>query len=168
MRYAQIRKYDVANGEGIRATIFVTGCSHKCKNCFNEIYQDFAYGDIWTEKQTEEVIGYLKDSAVSGLTLLGGEPMQQLPELTDIIRQIKREVSKSIWIYSGYTYDQILADKNRLDLLKECDVLVDGLFIDELKDLKLKFRGSSNQRIIKIKESLETGRVILYYGDQNI
>lgn len=161
MRYAQIRKYDVANGKGIRSTIFVTGCTHNCKNCFNKEYQDFSFGDIWTDEQTKEVIGYLKDPAVAGLTLLGGEPMQNTA-LTQILREIKKEVDKNIWIYSGYTFEQILEDQKRFELLNECDVLVDGLFVEELKDLKLKFRGSSNQRIIDIKKSLENQEVVMY------
>ncbi|NLW52142.1 MAG: anaerobic ribonucleoside-triphosphate reductase activating protein [Tissierellia bacterium] len=161
MRYAQIRKYDVANGEGIRSTIFVTGCTHNCKNCFNQEYQDFTYGDIWSDEQTKQIISYLQDPAVSGLTLLGGEPMQNYG-LIEVLRDIKKEVNKNIWIYSGYTFEQILEEPKRLELLKECDVLVDGLFIDELKDLKLKFRGSSNQRIIDIKQSLEQNKIVNY------
>lgn len=161
MRYAQIRKYDVANGDGIRSTIFVTGCTHNCHNCFNKEYQDFNFGDKWTDKETRTVIEYLKDSAVKGLTLLGGEPMQNL-ELTQVLRDIKKEVDKNIWIYSGYTFEQIISDPRRLELLKECDVLVDGLFVEELKDLKLKFRGSSNQRIIDVEKSLNKNQVVLY------
>lgn len=161
MRYGQIRKYDIANGEGIRTSIFVTGCSHKCPGCFNGDYQDFSNGSLWTDEETSLVIDYLKDPSVSGLTLLGGEPMQNLA-LTSIVREIKKEVDKNIWIYSGYTFEEILLDKNKLDLLKECDVLVDGLFVEELKDLKLAFRGSSNQRVIDIKKSLEEKRPVLY------
>lgn len=160
MRYAQIRKYDVANGEGIRTSIFVTGCTHKCPFCFNESYQDFSFGEIWTKVQTELVIKYLKDDAVSGLTLLGGEPMQNT-WLTEVIREIKKEINKSIWVYSGYTYEQIIEDGKRKELLLECDVLVDGLYINELRDLKLKFRGSSNQRIIDIQKSIKENRAIL-------
>lgn len=161
MKFAQIRKYDIANGEGIRCSIFVSGCTHRCKNCFNEEYQDFNYGNNWTDDETQLIIEYLKDDNISGLTLLGGEPMQNL-YLIDVIRKVKKEVNKNIWIYSGYTYDQILNDNKKLELLKECDVLVDGLFVEELLDLKLKFRGSSNQRIIDIKKSLEKNEIIEY------
>ena len=161
MRYGQIRKYDIANGEGIRTSIFVTGCSHKCPGCFNGDYQDFSHGKLWTEEETSLVIAYLKDPSVSGLTLLGGEPMQNLA-LTSVVKEIKKEVDKNIWIYSGYTFEEILIDKKKLDLLKECDVLVDGLFVEELKDLKLAFRGSSNQRVIDIKKSLEEKKPVLY------
>ena len=161
MRYAQIRKMDIANGEGIRVSIFVTGCTHKCKGCFNGAYQDFAFGEIWTDDTTKEVINYLKNDVIDGLTLLGGEPMQNLG-LIDILRKIKEEVEKSIWIYSGYTFEQIISDEKKLALLKECDVLVDGLFVEDLLDLKLRFRGSSNQRIIDIKKSLDEKQVCLY------
>ncbi len=161
MRYAQIRPLDVANGEGIRVSLFVTGCTHRCPECFNEAYQDFNFGQEWTEETTAELIRYLKRPEISGLTLLGGEPMQNL-ELTEILREIKNQVQKSIWIYSGYTFEQIVSNPERLALLRECDVLVDGLFVAALKDLRLRFRGSSNQRIIDISSSLASGEVRIY------
>ncbi len=161
MKYGQIRQYDIANGTGIRVSIFVTGCTHHCPDCFNEEYQDFKAGDLWTQEQTDLVIKYLKDPKVDGLTLLGGEPMQNL-ELVSIIREIKEQVDKPVWIYSGYTFEQIIADSKKLELLKEGQVLVDGLFQKDLKDLKLKFRGSSNQRIIDIQKSIEENRVVLW------
>nr|WP_072514538.1 anaerobic ribonucleoside-triphosphate reductase activating protein [Ndongobacter massiliensis] len=159
MRYAQIRPFDVANGVGVRTTIFVTGCTNHCPSCFNPSYQDFSFGEVWTEKETETVIGYLKKPVVAGLTLLGGEPMQNL-ELTKIVRKIRAAVDTNIWVYSGYTYEQILADPAKKALLDECDVLVDGLFVEALLDLKLKFRGSSNQRILDIKRSEEAGHPV--------
>lgn len=161
MKYGQIRQYDIANGRGIRVSIFVTGCTHHCPDCFNEEYQDFKAGELWTQEQTDLVIKYLKDPNVDGLTLLGGEPMQNL-ELVSIIREIKEQVDKPVWIYSGYTFEQIIADSKKLELLKEGQVLVDGLFQKDLKDLKLKFRGSSNQRIIDIQKSIEENRVVLW------
>ena len=161
MNYAQIRKYDVANGTGIRTVIFVTGCTHNCRNCFNKDYQDFNYGELWTDAETEKVIEYLEDDNVSGLTLLGGEPMQNL-DLIEVLKSVRARVNKPIWVYSGYTYEEILENKKRTELLELCDVLVDGRFVEELKDLKLKFRGSSNQRIIDIKKSLEQGKVVLF------
>lgn len=162
MKYAQIRKFDIANGPGIRSTIFVSGCSHACQGCFNQEYQDFDYGNDWTEQSTEEIISYLKDPNIKGLSLLGGEPMESAEDLVQIIRQIKDQVPKDIWIYSGYTFEQILEDPDKKALLKECQVLVDGLFIEDLKDLSLKFRGSSNQRIIDIEKSLKGSSPILY------
>lgn len=162
MNFAQIRKYDVANGPGIRTTIFVTGCTHKCHNCFNEEYQDFNFGNPWTRKETDEVIEDLKLDEVKGLTVLGGEPFQNEVDLLQILRDIKKEVQKDIWIFSGYTYEEILKDQDKKKLLEECDVLVDGRFVEALKDLSLRFRGSSNQRIIDIKKSLEANELVLF------
>ena len=162
MNFAQIRKYDVANGPGIRTTIFVTGCTHKCHNCFNEDYQDFDFGDPWTQRETDEVIEDLKLDEVKGLTILGGEPFQNEVDLLQVIRDIKKEVQKDIWIFSGYTYEEILKDEDKKKLLEECDVLVDGRFVEALKDLSLRFRGSSNQRIIDVQKSLESNEVVLF------
>ena len=162
MNFAQIRKYDVANGPGIRTTIFVTGCTHKCHNCFNEEYQDFDFGDPWTQKETDEVIEDLKLDEVKGLTILGGEPFQNEVDLLQVLRDIKKEVQKDIWIFSGYTYEEILKDEDKKKLLEECHVLVDGRFVEALKDLSLRFRGSSNQRIIDVQISLESNEVVLF------
>ncbi|MDU5471529.1 MAG: anaerobic ribonucleoside-triphosphate reductase activating protein [Peptoniphilus harei] len=162
MNFAQIRKYDVANGPGIRTTIFVTGCTHKCHNCFNEEYQDFDFGDPWTQRETDEVIEDLKLDEVRGLTILGGEPFQNEVDLLEVLRDIKKEVQKDIWIFSGYTYEEILKDQDKKKLLEECDVLVDGRFVEALKDLNLRFRGSSNQRIIDVQKSLESNEVVLF------
>lgn len=162
MRYGQIRKYDIANGIGIRTSIFVTGCTHNCKFCFNRDYMDFNYGEIWTDETTNLVIEYLSDNNISGLTILGGEPMQNATELLKIVKKIKKSINKNIWIYSGYTFEEIISDDDRYNLLKECDILVDGRFDYKLKDLTLKFRGSSNQRIIDVKKTLETGEIVLY------
>lgn len=157
--FAQIRKYDVANGFGIRVSIFVTGCTHKCPGCFNELYQDPNYGQPWTQEQTDLVIEYMNDPAVKGLTLLGGEPFQNT-WLVEVLRKVKKVTNKEIWAYSGYIYDKLIEDPKRLEMLKECDVLIDGPFIMEKKDLRLKFRGSSNQRVIDVKKTLESGMVV--------
>ncbi len=163
MRYGQIRHYDIANGEGIRTSIFVTGCTHKCPNCFNEEYQDFQAGNEWTESETEQIIDYLSDPNVAGLTLLGGEPMQNVDGLCKVVRAVRAaQPGKTVWIYSGYTWEEIIADEERLSLLRLCDVLVDGRFIDALRDPALRFRGSSNQRVINIAESLLADEVVLH------
>lgn len=162
MNHAQIRKYDVANGPGIRTTIFVTGCTHNCKECFNKEYQDFNFGDPWTEKETEMVKDYLNQPEVAGLTVLGGEPFQNVEGLVPLLKEIRKSTDKDIWIFSGDTFETIMADEKKFELLKLCDVLVDGPFVNELKDLRLKFRGSSNQRIIKIKDSIEEDKVVLW------
>ena len=168
MRYGQIRKYDIANGEGIRSTVFVTGCTHGCYNCFNEEYQDFNAGEVWTEKETELLIEYLQDPRVSGLTLLGGEPFQNVEGLLPVVKKIRQCSDKSIWVYSGYTLEEILLCERRKELLSYCDVLIDGRFMDELKDPSLKFRGSKNQRILNGQESLRTGKAVFFYDDDRI
>ena len=166
MRYGQIRQYDIANGPGIRATVFVTGCSRRCVNCFNEEYQDFNAGSEWTAAETERLISYLQDDTNSGLTLLGGEPMENAEDLLELVQAVRRAVpEKSIWVYSGFLYEEILAQPARKALLEACDVLVDGPFVDALKDPGLYFRGSSNQRIIDVAKSREAGKAMLLWPD---
>ena len=162
MNYGQIRQYDIANGPGIRTSIFVTGCSINCKNCFNKDYQNSNYGNPWTEKEDEIIISYLNDPNVSGLTILGGEPFENTHGLISLLKKIK--TNKSIWIYSGYTYEYLIKNYKTLELLKLVDVLVDGPFIEGLKDLNLYYRGSRNQRIIDVKESLLNDELILLDG----
>lgn len=165
MNFAQIREYDVANGPGIRVSFFVTGCTHRCYNCFNPEYQDFNFGDIWTKDTTKMIINYLNKDQISGLSIIGGEPFQNAKDLTLIIKDIKKEVNKDIWVWSGYTFDEIIDDQVKKELLEEIDVLVDGRFVERLKDLTLKFRGSSNQRIIDVKKSLENDKIVLHYSN---
>lgn len=161
MRYGQIRKYDVANGPGVRTSLFVTGCKHNCFNCFNKDYQDFKAGRLWTGEDRDRLIEYLSLDQVKGLSLLGGEPMENAGELVDIIRDIKQFIKKDIWLWSGFRLEEIMEDEDKLALLREVDVLVDGKFVEKLKDLNLKFRGSSNQRIIDVRASLDSGRPVL-------
>ena len=162
MNYGQIRQYDIANGPGIRTSIFVTGCSLNCKNCFNKDYQNPKFGKTWTEKEDEIIISYLNDPNVSGLTILGGEPFENTHGLISLLKRIN--TNKSIWIYSGYTYEYLIKNNKTLELLKLVDVLVDGPFIEGLKDLNLYYRGSRNQRIIDVKESLLNDELILLDG----
>nr|WP_300001789.1 anaerobic ribonucleoside-triphosphate reductase activating protein [Tissierella sp.] len=164
MKYAQIRKYDVANGLGVRTSIFVTGCTHKCYNCFNEEYQDFDHGETWTDEQTNQIIKNLKNDHIAGLSILGGEPMQNAPGLISMIKRVKEHSNKDIWLWSGYSYEDILEDQDRKSLLEELDVLIDGRFIEKKKDLTLKFRGSSNQRVIDVKKSLSSGEIVIFAG----
>lgn len=162
MRYGQIRQYDIANGEGIRTSIFVTGCTHCCYNCFNKEYQDFNAGSEWTDKETELIVSYVQNPNCAGLTLLGGEPFQNVEGLLPVVAAVRlAEPNKKIWAYSGYTWDDIVSDPIRISLLKQVDILVDGRFVEELKDPSLRFRGSSNQRIIDVKSSLTAEEVIL-------
>lgn len=165
MKYAQIRKYDIANGVGIRTSVFFSGCTHDCFNCFNKEYQDFDFGEEFTQKQIDEVIYYLSKDEVSGLTILGGEPLQQnYEDMINFLIQVRKATQKSIWIYSGYTYEEILNCEKKTNIISYCNVLVDGRYEDNLKNLKLKFRGSTNQRIIDIHNSLNEGKVVIMKG----
>lgn len=165
MRYAQLREFDVANGPGIRSTVFVTGCTFACPGCFNGLYQDFKYGEIWTPDVTVKLAKWLRNPYVSGLTVLGGEPMQQGNELAQILQLLRSMVAESdsensgrnlnIWLFSGYKIEQIVQNPVQIKILEQCDTLVDGLFQIAQKDLMLRFRGSANQRVLDVKKSLQ-------------
>lgn len=156
MKYAKIRRRDISNGPGVRVTLFVSGCTHKCQGCFNKEAQDFNYGKEFTDETVEEILEYMKDPNIVGFNLLGGEPLQQGSELLlYLLKEIKKQTGKSIWVWSGYTYEQIfnLETLYGVQILSYCDVLVDGKFMEWKKDLSLKYRGSSNQRIIDLNHS---------------
>lgn len=164
MYYADYKKYDFLNGTGIRHSLFVSGCTHCCKNCFNKQAWNFGYGQKFDKNAQQQIINDFKipERKIQGLSLLGGEPMDNTKDLIPFIKRFKEElIDKDIWIWSGYTFEQIIKDANKLELLKLCDVLVDGKFMEKLKNLKLKFRGSENQRIIDIQESLKEKEVVL-------
>lgn len=174
MNYADIKQYDVANGIGIRVSLFVSGCNHHCKNCFNEEAWDFSYGNPFTEDKIEEIIGYLNSPYIAGLSLLGGEPFEHANQigLLPLLKRVKEIYpDKNIWCYSGYTFDKDIMNtmypkwEETQILLSYLDILVDGKFIEELKNPSLRFRGSSNQRIIKVQESMKAGEVILLEGN---
>lgn len=162
MKYAKIRKLDVTNGPGIRTTLFVSGCTHNCKDCFNKEQQDFNYGEEFTKEIEDEFIEYTKARQVKGVNILGGEPMQQVKDntLLNLLKRIRIETNKPIWLWSGYTLEEILRDEKRLEILKEVDVLIDGRFEADKRDIMLKYRGSSNQRVIDVKRTLKEDRVI--------
>ncbi|WP_099203594.1 anaerobic ribonucleoside-triphosphate reductase activating protein [Miniphocaeibacter massiliensis] len=162
MRYAQIREFDVANGPGVRTTIFVTGCTIGCKNCFNKEYQDFNFGTVWTDEETKQILNNLSSDIIEGLTILGGEPFDNTEGLLKVVLDIRKKSNKSIWIFSGRVFEKLIEVENNKKLLKLCDVLVDGPFIEEKKNLRLKFRGSENQRIIDLKKTFENNEVIIY------
>lgn len=178
MNYADIKRCDVANGLGVRTSLFVSGCTHHCKGCFNSETWDFQYGNPFTDAQIEEILENLKPSHIAGLTVLGGEPFepQNQPDVLKTVKRVKEVYpDKDIWVYSGYLFDRDILGKmcKESDVTKELityiDVLVDGEFIEEKKNLKLVFRGSENQRIIKVPESLATGEIVLWeheYGKQ--
>lgn len=170
MYYVAIKPHDVANGPGVRVSLFVSGCTHHCKNCFNKVAWDFHYGTPFTEEVMDELIALLKRPFIDGLSLLGGEPfeLENQKGLLPFMRRVKEECpDKSVWAYSGYLFDkQLLKQAETEEVTKELltyiDVLVDGKFVEELKSPKLNFRGSSNQRIIKVPESLKANKVILH------
>ena len=172
MHYATIKKFDIANGEGVRVSIFVSGCSHKCPGCFNDIAWPFEYGEEFTKEVEDEIIEACRNSYIKGLSLLGGEPFEKINQLglISLIRRFKQEFpTKTIWCYSGYLFDQdILNKESRIqteltrELIGYIDVLVDGKFEIALKDISLKFKGSSNQRIIDVQESLKQNTVVLH------
>ena len=171
MNYATIKNCDIANGPGVRVSLFVSGCTHRCKGCFNEVAWDFDYGEPFTQETINYILKLLAPQHVKGLTILGGEPFEpeNQPAILELLRQVKAaHPEKSIWAFSGYLFDtQILAKKLGPweitgEYLSYLDVLVDGPFILEKKDLSLRFRGSSNQRLIDVKRSLENNSVILW------
>lgn len=171
MNYATIKNCDIANGPGVRVSLFVSGCTHHCKGCFNEVAWDFDYGQPFTQETIDEILNMMKPNYIKGITLLGGEPFepQNQPALVDLLRQIKATYpEKSIWAFSGYLFDKdILPGKLgdpavTKEFLSYLEVLVDGRFVMEKKDLSLRFRGSSNQRIIHVPSSLERGEVVLW------
>ena len=165
MNYADIRPIDVANGPGIRVSLFVSGCTHHCKECFNPETWDFAFGKPFGEEEIQAILGHLSKSYVQGLSLLGGEPFepQNQQAVLELVKRVRKEQpDKDVWCYSGYLFENLAEGKvgsfSRA-LLEQLDVLVDGPFVLEKKDLGLRFRGSSNQRILDVKASLASGEV---------
>ena len=170
MHYGNIKKLDVANGEGVRVSLFVSGCRNRCPNCFQPETWNFTYGEEFTEATVETLLQALQPAYVDGLSLLGGEPFEpeNQVELVALLEQIRRKFpEKNIWCYTGYTLEQLQSDSHphcaaTEKMLSMIDVLVDGRFVEELKDVSLKFRGSSNQRIIDLKPTLESGTIHIY------
>lgn len=166
MNYAALKKFDIANGPGVRVSLFVSGCRHHCKNCFNREAWDFDFGKPFTKEIEEEILAELGKEYIKGLSLLGGEPFE--PEnraaLTELLKRVKEKYpQKPVWCYTGFEFE-ILTDQTAREMLSLIDVLVDGKFVEELKSPDLIFRGSSNQRIIDVKKSLEAGEVIWLEG----
>ena len=170
MNYADIKRVDVANGTGVRVSLFVSGCNHHCKECFNPETWDFNYGKEFDENAQNEILEYLDNSYITGLTLLGGEPLEYKNQigLLPFIRKVKEKYpNKNIWCYTGFTFESDVLEKmcknweETKELISYIDVLVDGKFMIDLKDAGLKFRGSRNQRIIDVKKSLEKNETIL-------
>ena len=171
MNYAAIKNCDIANGPGVRVSLFVSGCRHRCKGCFNEVAWDFDYGEKFTEDTINSILEMLQPEYVKGLTLLGGEPFEpeNQADLVALLRRVRKEYpNKSIWAFSGFLFDKDILGKKTGDwnITKEflgyLDVLVDGPFVQSQKDLTLRFRGSSNQRIIDVPASLRENSVVLW------
>lgn len=191
MNYASIRHYDIANGEGVRVSLFVSGCNFHCPGCFNPEAQDFNYGEPFTHDVKEQLLEMVSEETISGLSILGGDPLCQdvygLMLLSRLCQCVHR-IGKTVWLWTGYKFedvmsqhtgvkvvDNVLGDKiskpgdnaihrdcHKADLLANCDVVVDGPFQQDLADRALKWRGSANQRIIDVQKTLKTGGVILY------
>ena len=163
MKYAKIRKFDTANGQGVRTTLFVSGCKFNCKGCFNKEAQDFNYGNEFTKEVEDEFIGYIKNPNVVGVNLLGGEIMQQDTSIIlNLVKRIKEETGKNIWCWTGYKYEDLIKIDGKLEVLQYIDVLIDGRFEIAKKDLMLKYRGSSNQRVIDVQQTLNKGVVEIF------
>lgn len=169
MNYAEIKPYSIENGTGVRVSLFVSGCNNRCKGCFNPETWDFAYGKPFTKETEEEILKELEPSYIAGLTLLGGDPgeMQNQRALLPLLRAMKERLpEKTVWAYSGYYYEDFLPEgrvycEASEEFLGYLDVLVDGPFVLEQKDIALKFRGSKNQRVIDVKATREKGEVVL-------
>ena len=165
MNYEKIDKCSVSNGAGVRTVLWVSGCDIHCYNCHNQQTWDFNSGIPFTEETMQEILEDLSKPYIKGLTLSGGHPLdpQNAPKVLEIVKRVKMVFpNKDIWIYSGYVWEDIIKDDILKEILKRTDVLVDGAYIDELRDISLAFRGSSNQRIIDVKKTLEKGKVVLW------
>ena len=168
MNYAAIKNCDIANGPGVRVSLFVSGCTHHCPGCFNEVAWDFDYGVPFTEEVMDKIVDMMRPDYIKGLTLLGGEPFepQNQQGIVQLLRKVKAQLpQKSIWAFSGYLFDKdILSGRlgDTREYLSYLDVLVDGPFVEARKNLSLRFRGSENQRLIDVPASLESGKVVLW------
>ena len=171
MFYGAVKNCDIANGAGVRVSLFVSGCRNHCKGCFQPETWAFDYGQEFTSETEDEIISMMRPDYIRGLTILGGDPFE--PEnqkaLLPFIRRIRRELpSRDIWMYSGYTFEELTGGNPHChlditdEILRSADVLIDGRFEESLRDLSLQFRGSSNQRIIDVRKTLETGELILW------
>lgn len=176
MNYATIKWADVANGPGVRVSLFVSGCTHRCPGCFNPEAWDFSYGRPFTRAEEDRILAALAPSHIKGLSLLGGEPFEPANQraLLPLLRRVREELpGKTVWCYSGYTLEELLQPSRARceatdELLSLLDVLVDGEFVEGKKDLSLRFRGSANQRILDVPRSLAAGQAVLWDGAMTI
>lgn len=169
MNYGEIKYYDIANGPGVRTSLFVSGCRNRCEDCFNRETWAFDFGKPFTEETENAIVESLKPDYIAGLTVLGGEPFEKenQPEVLKLVKRVRKEFpNKTIWIFSGFTYEELISGsrasgKTANEILSVCDVLVDGRFDKTKKNISLKFRGSENQRIIDLKPTLLQKKVVL-------
>ena len=167
MYYSKIIYEDVVNGDGLRTTLFVSGCTLNCKGCHNKQSQNFRFGELYTEQTKNKIIESLNNEYVDGLSISGGDPLEpkNFKDVLELCKSVKELYpNKTIWLYTGYQYEQLLFE-GKFDvvyILKNCDVVVDGKYIDEKRDVSLKWRGSSNQRVLDMKKCIDTGREVLY------
>lgn len=171
MNFGQIYYADVANGPGCRTSFFVSGCRHHCKGCFNSETWNFDYGHLYTDEVENELVESIKESYIDGISILGGEPMEpeNQPYIRKLVQRVRKEVPESkTWVYSGYTWEELTDENNKschtadtMDILRNIDVLVDGEFHEDEKDITLLFRGSANQRLIDVQATLEQHEIVL-------
>ena len=165
MNYGNIKFYDIANGEGIRTSLFVSGCTNHCRGCFNEEAQDFNYGQLYTPETEQTILKQISKPYIAGLSILGGDPLcQTVEDKLDLLSLITktRSLHKTTWLWTGFTWEKAITNLMNRGIFTLCDVVVDGPFIEAQKDLTLAFRGSSNQRIIDVQKTLAQNKIILY------
>lgn len=163
INYSDLRKYDTTNGNGIGTTLFCSGCKFNCHNCFNKESQNFNYGKEFTKNVEDKLISFAKDEHVNHVSLLGGEIFHQdLKIILNLVKRIKQEVNKPIYVWTGFTWSELLQDENKVEILKYIDVLTDGRFEQDKKDLNLLYKGSHNQKCIDVKLSLLKNKIIEY------
>lgn len=172
MHYGNIKYYDIADGEGVRVTLFCSGCTNRCEGCFQPETWDFCYGKEYTKETEDQLIQMLTNPNIQGLTLLGGDPFEPSNQRTliTLLRRVKQELpTKDVWAYTGFVYEQDLLEGQRKhtevtdEMLSYIDVLVDGPFVIDEKDISLYFRGSTNQRVIDMPKTLKSGSVVIYH-----
>lgn len=172
MHYGNIKNYDIADGEGVRVTLFCSGCTNRCEGCFQPETWDFCYGKEYTKETEDQLIQMLTNPNIQGLTLLGGDPFEPSNQRTliTLLRRVKQELpTKDVWAYTGFVYEQDLLEGQRKhtevtdEMLSYIDVLVDGPFVIDQKDISLYFRGSTNQRVIDMPKTLKSGNIVIYH-----
>ena len=165
MNYSKIKWSDISSGPGVRTSIYVSGCTHNCPGCFNPETHDFNAGKSWSKEIEDKIIKHVKDNDLSGLNLLGGDPLQQTKDLTlvNFVKRFKEETGKDIWIWTGYQFEDIINSNSiARSILENCDVCIDGKYIQELYNIKIRYAGSSNQRVIDVQKSIKEKETVLY------